>query len=161
MVDEVVAQWHTQRPDLDPSPVAVFGRLRRASSLALHELERFLREYGLSSGSFDVLANLRRSGPAAMRTPSDLAASTLLTTAAITGRLDALAAQGLIERVPSETDRRVIYARLTPAGRELIDVVFARHLEREQRILADLTEAQRAELAAGLSALERALGREL
>jgi DNA-binding MarR family transcriptional regulator len=159
-VDDVLAQWHAVRPDLDVSPVGVFGRLRRASSLALRELESFLRPHNLSSGTFDVLANLRRGGPPFQKTPSELAASTLLTTGAITGRLDVLTQEGLIERVPHPRDRRVMYARLTAAGAELIDHVFSTHLEREHRILTRLTAKERDQLANGLAALERALAAE-
>lgn len=161
VVDHILAQWAHERPDVDASPVGVFGRLRRTSSLALRELDLFLRQYDLGPGNFDVLANLRRGGEPYRKTPSELAASTLLTTGAITGRLDVLERQGLIKRVPKPGDRRVIFAELTATGHDLIDEVFGAHLQREHRILASLTSKQREQLALGLSALERALSADL
>lgn len=161
VVDSVLSEWARERPDLDASPVGVFGRLRRTSNLALRELESFLRGYDLASGGFGLLCTLRRGGTPFRKTPSELATSNLLTTGAITGRLDALESRGLITRVPDPRDRRVMYAQLTTQGLELIDEVFAAHLEREHRILGHLSNTQRQQLAAGLAALEEAIVAEM
>lgn len=156
-IEQILKEWGAQRPDLDPSPLAIFGRLRQVSELARQGLEQFLSEYHLTPRSFDVLANLRRGGPPYRKTPSELAESSLLSSGAMTGRLDNLERQGLIRRTPDPEDRRVTYAELTPVGLELIDQVFALHLAREESIIAGLTASQRTQIADGLALLELAV----
>ena len=156
-VDRILDQWRRERPDLDPSPIGVFGRLARIAISRQAILNRFMGDYELSPASFDVLANLRRSGVPHRKTPSELAASSLLTSGGITFRLDRLEQSGLIRRVPSPDDRRVMYAELTDKGLTLIDQVVTAHLDLERELLEDLTVAERDTLAGLLARLEHAL----
>lgn len=156
-VDRILAQWRKERPDLDPSPMGVFGRLARISIARQSLLTKFMAEYDLSPAGFDVLANLRRSGPPHRKTPSELATSSLLSSGGITFRLDRLEAAGLIRRVPSPDDRRVMYAELTPEGLALIDELIESHLERDHELLADFSDEERRTLARLLSKLEASL----
>jgi DNA-binding MarR family transcriptional regulator len=68
-----------------------------------------------------------------------LAAGADLTPASATQMLDALADQGLVERVRSESDRRVVLNRLTPAGRERFAAKEAELTARWREALADLS----------------------
>lgn len=156
-VERVLADWHQERPDLDPSPIGIFGRIRRISGMARRELERYLAPFGLTPSSFDVLANLRRSGHPYRKTPSQLAESSLLTTGAMTGRLDGLVALGLIVRVPSPSDRRIMYAELTDEGLKLINDVLGVHLDNEDALLAELSHIEREQVSSALATLERAM----
>lgn len=156
-VDHILEDWRRERPDLDPSPMGVFGRVTRVYSLAHRCLEALLADYKLSPASFDVLANLRRAGAPYRRTPSELASSSMLTSGTMTGRLDKLEQQGLIERLPAPSDRRVMYAQLTSLGVELIDEVVRAHLDQEEQMLAVLSPSQRRTLAKTLAQLERCI----
>ncbi|MGH3392705.1 MAG: MarR family winged helix-turn-helix transcriptional regulator [Actinomadura sp.] len=156
-VEKVLEEWRRERPDLDPSPIGVFGRVRRVAEMSRHELEAYLAPHGLTPKSFDVLANLRRGGHPYRKTPSELAESSLLSSGAMTGRLDSLEAQGWIRRTPHPTDRRVMYAELTPEGVALIDEVMALHLANEDSLLDDLSKEQREQIAAALATMEAAL----
>ncbi|WP_409179286.1 MarR family winged helix-turn-helix transcriptional regulator [Amycolatopsis sp. VS8301801F10] len=156
-VDQVVADWARQRPDLDASPIAIFGRVRRIADLAAGGLRGYLAPYGLTPGEFDLLCNLRRAGRPYRKTPSELAASALVTSGALTGRLDALERDGLIRRRDHRADRRVSYAELTAAGRKLVDQVLEGHLAREEALLAGLDEAGRKDIERALALLERAI----
>lgn len=153
-VDRILAQWRLERPDLDPSPIGVFGRLARIAISRQAVLSRFLSTYELSPAGFDVLANLRRSGAPHRKTPSGLATSSLLSSGGITFRLDRLENAGLIRRVPSPNDRRVMYAELTAAGLARIDEVVKAHLEHESELLADFSSSEREILARLLARLE-------
>ena len=62
-VDEIVEQWRRERPDLDPSPIGIVGRVSRLARELEQRLEPVYREHGLDGGWYDVLATLRRSGP--------------------------------------------------------------------------------------------------
>lgn len=157
-VDRVLEQWAEQRPDLDVSPMAVIGRLSRLSLLIGAELRRTFGEHGLDPASFDVLATLRRSGPAHRLTPAELMRTAMVTSGAITQRLDRLQARGLVTRTPSESDGRVLHIALTDDGRALIDRALPAHVETEQRLLAALPTTQRDALADALRNLLESLG---
>jgi DNA-binding MarR family transcriptional regulator len=105
---------------------------------------------------YDVLATLRRASPDGQLTAGDLVRETMVTTGAMTKRIDGLAARGLVERVAT-TDRRVVLVRLTAAGRELVDEVIEHHVAFEEALLSPLSPRQRRDVAARLRSLLLAL----
>ena len=142
-VDRLVGQWRRERPDLDPSPMHVVGRITRLH-LALEErLCQVFNRYDLGRGEFDVLATLRRSGPPFELTAGDLSGSTMVTSGAVTKRVDRLERAGLVSRRASADDARGRLVRLTDRGRRLIDEVVEEHLRNETRLLAGLTPDER------------------
>ncbi|MFI2371371.1 MarR family transcriptional regulator [Streptomyces sp. NPDC018833] len=157
-VDLVLRQWGARRPDLDVSPMAVIGRLSRLSRLIGSELSQTFAAHGLDRASFDVLATLRRSGPEHRLTPAALMRSAMVTSGAVTQRLDRLQARGLVTRTPSESDGRVVHVSLTREGLELVDRVLPDHLATEDRVLGALDEAGRRTLAGLLRDLLESLG---
>jgi len=146
-VDTIEGQWRQERPDLDPSPMTVIGRITRLASLLDRELDTAFAEYGLAGCDFDVLATLRRSGAPYRLTPTELSRSTMVTTGGMTKRLDRLEANGLIRRDPDPSDRRGKLIALTDEGRELIDRAVEGHLANEERLLACVTPPDRTRLA--------------
>jgi DNA-binding MarR family transcriptional regulator len=157
-VDLVLEQWSEQRPDLDASPMAVLGRLKRLAQLVDGELRRNFAAHELDSASFDVLATLRRSNAEHSLTPAGLMRSSMVTSGAITQRLDRLEARGLVTRKPSETDGRGVQVTLTEAGLTLIDQVLPTHVATEHRLLEALTADEREALAGTLRTLLESLG---
>ncbi|MBD0746926.1 MarR family winged helix-turn-helix transcriptional regulator [Streptomyces sp. CBMA152] len=157
-VDLVLEQWGARRPDLDVSPMAVIGRLKRLTRLVEAELRRTFAEHDLDPASFDVLATLRRSAPPHLLTPAELMRSSMVTSGAVTQRLDRLEARGLVARTPSPTDGRVVQVALTDAGHALIDRALPDHLATEERLLAALDPARRDTLAEALRDLLESLG---
>src|ERR1051325_1712175 len=99
-LDDILAQWRSERPELAAAPLAVMGRLFRATALADAALTPPLAELGLQSGWLDILAALRRSGRPYLLNAADLVRATLLTSGGITKRLDRMAEAGLVERRP-------------------------------------------------------------
>jgi DNA-binding MarR family transcriptional regulator len=156
-VDAIIEQWRRERPELDPSPIGVIGRISRLARELEQRLERVYREYGLEPGWHDVLATLRRTGPPYRLRPSEFSGALMLTSSGTTKRLDRLEQAGLIRRDPDPQDRRGTQITLTDAGRELIDGVTEAHLENERRLLAALTDAEQRQLADLLRALQLGL----
>jgi DNA-binding MarR family transcriptional regulator len=152
-VDRITEQWRAARPDLDSSPMGVFGRITRIAALAERQLESVFTRFGLAGGDFDVLATLRRAEPPYRLTPGELSRSTMVTTGGMTKRLDRLEAAGLIRREPDPRDRRGKLIALSDEGRALMDEAIAAHVANEHRLLADLPPAQRERLAALLREL--------
>ncbi|MEU8223264.1 MarR family transcriptional regulator [Kribbella sp. NPDC048915] len=145
-VARIQAEWRAERPDLDTSPQGVIGRLHRIANQLTNELTLLYARYGLSEGEFDVLAALRRAGAPYERAPGELALHTMVTTGAISKRLDRLEAAGLVERRRSDADGRGRVVRLTPAGRRLIDEAFTAHMANERRLLEALSPDETAQL---------------
>lgn len=151
---KAVAQWKKERPDLDVSPMAVIGRLNEVSSLISRErLAPLFARFGLQTGEFDVLATLRRSGSPFALTPTALYEATMVTSGAMTNRLDRLEKAGLIRRTPHPQDRRGLLVQLTDQGRELIDQAVEAHVENEHAILSVLSPEERQRLAGLLEKL--------
>lgn len=157
-VDRVLEQWGAQRPDLDVSPMAVIGRLSRLSRLIGAELRDTFGKHGLDPASFDLLATLRRSGPAHRLTPAELMRTAMVTSGAITQRVDRLEARGLVTRTPSDSDGRVVHISLSEDGRALIDRALPDHVDTEKRLLAARTRTQREALGDSLRHLLESLG---
>jgi DNA-binding MarR family transcriptional regulator len=142
-VDGILAQWRRERPDLDASPIGVFGRLSRAERLTDAVLAEGIAEHGLQPGWFDLLAALRRQGSPYELNPTQLTRATLLSSGGTTKRLDRLAEGGLIERRADPDERRGIVVRLTRRGKGVIDRALATHLENERRLLRVFTREER------------------
>ncbi|WP_307219858.1 MarR family winged helix-turn-helix transcriptional regulator [Microbacterium sp. SORGH_AS_0888] len=137
-VDRIQQEWRTARPDLDPTPQGVIGRLHRLALALTAELAVVYAQHGLSEPEFDLLASLRRSADVAGLAAGELAAHTMVTTGGLTKRVDRLVARGLVERTTTGDDGRRRMIRLTPEGRRLIDEAFTAHLANERRLLDDL-----------------------
>ncbi|QVQ52566.1 MarR family transcriptional regulator [Spiractinospora alimapuensis] len=157
-VDRVLTQWHTQRPDLDPTPMGVIGRISRAAQLLDTQLRDGFATHGLNRGEFDILATLRRADPPHRLTAGALVASTMVTSGAITNRIDRLVAKNLVHRDTDPDNRRSVLIGLTDEGHQLIDTALVAHLDREQRLLSALTPTQRHQLADLLRTLLLDLG---
>uniref|UniRef100_A0AAU2K3C0 MarR family transcriptional regulator n=1 Tax=Streptomyces sp. NBC_00049 TaxID=2903617 RepID=A0AAU2K3C0_9ACTN len=151
-VARIQAEWARERPDLDVSPQGVIGRLHRLGLLLTDRLCLVYRRFGLSEGEFDVLAALRRAGEPFERAPGELAAHTMVTTGAMTKRIDRLERDGLVTRRRSAADGRGRVVALTPAGRELIDRAFTEHMRNERALLEGLDPEEAARLEALLTA---------
>ncbi|MEO7588367.1 MAG: MarR family transcriptional regulator, partial [Arachnia sp.] len=72
-VSVIQDQWRRERPDVDVDPQAIIARLHRLAAALTRELVAVYDRHGLTEGDFDVLATLRRHGPAHALQPAELA----------------------------------------------------------------------------------------
>ncbi|UXT50357.1 MarR family transcriptional regulator [Agrobacterium tumefaciens] len=142
-VDQILAQWRKERPDLDVGPMGLLGRLSRLSTHLGREVEAVLLKHGLSSSAFDVLATLRRSGPPYRLSPGDLLAMTMVSSGTMTNRIDQLEKAGLVERVHNPQDRRSVLISLTKSGLTIVEEAAGAHVENQHRLVAHLSEEER------------------
>ncbi|MEP9363346.1 MarR family transcriptional regulator [Nocardioides sp. CN2-186] len=156
-VSRIMAKWAEARPDLDVSPLGIIGRLHRLGARLTEELVAVYAEFGLGEGEFDILATLRREGAPYELTPSDLAAWTMVSSGAVTKRVDRCVEQGWVTRRVSEGDGRGRVVALTDAGLDVIDRAFTAHMANEHRLVSSLNEMERARLAHLLETWGRAL----
>lgn len=126
----------------------VLGRLAEAAQrVATDHLRPFFAAHGLGPGEFDVLATLRRAAPPHALSPTELHHATMVTSGAMTGRIDRLEGAKLIERRPDPADRRALSVILTAEGFAVIDKIMAGHVANGQLVLAGLTGPEQERLA--------------
>jgi len=142
-MDRILAQWKRERPDLDVAALGLMGRLLRAAQLADVELGRGFAQHDLQPGWFDLLAALRRAGTPFELNPTQLMATTMLSSGGMTKRLDRLEDAGLVQRRPDPSDRRGTLVGLTKQGRELVDAALVTHVGKEERLLQPLSASER------------------
>lgn len=151
-LDSILTQWRRARPDIDPGPMAVCGAVWRAGERLRQGVGANLAGADLDFAGFDVLMTLRRQGErGGSLTPSELARDMMLSTSAMTNRLDRLERRGLIARQADPADRRSLRIVLTAAGFALIERLVVSHVAAEERLLAGLDLAEREQLKALLA----------
>ncbi|WP_433254255.1 MarR family winged helix-turn-helix transcriptional regulator [Streptosporangium sp. CA-135522] len=156
-VDRIVSQWRRERPDLEPSPMGVFGRIYRIARLMGDRMEEVYGAYGLGRGEFDVLATLRRAGEPYTLSPKAMTATLMLTSGGMTGRLDRLERAGLVARTPDPDDRRALRVSLTARGLQTINEAVTAGLGPQHEALAGLSPQERERLGDLLRTLMGAL----
>src|SRR5205823_3044655 len=77
----ILGGWRAERPGLDVSPVAIFGRIERIERHQAAAVREIWRRHRIDPGEYSVLAALRRSGPDYRLTPTELYRSVLVTSA--------------------------------------------------------------------------------
>lgn len=146
-VDHLIEQWRHERPDVDVSPMAVIARIQRLGRILERRIEDRFSEYGLNRAQFGVLAALRRAGAPYCLSPTALYNSQLISSGAMTNRMERLTSAGYVRRVRDENDGRSMLVALTPKGKRLIDKVLTVHYENERELLAPLSPRERETLA--------------
>jgi DNA-binding MarR family transcriptional regulator len=151
LVDAIFSQWQAERPDIDASPVHVYGLIGRIQMQCTAFIDEVLAPLGLTRGTFDVLTALRRAGAPYCLSPKQIAQSLLLSGAGLTSRLNKLESRNLLARLPEPNDRRTLRVQLTAAGEivinEAIPLVFEAQRSRllplgqdgQQRLVRELT----------------------
>ncbi|MEG3639386.1 MarR family winged helix-turn-helix transcriptional regulator [Magnetococcus sp. PR-3] len=156
-VDTVLAQWRHVSPERDASPMAIFTRVFRLYKHLNKRVSHLFRSHGLHDGEFDLLATLYRSNQPQGMTPNQLRHASVLSSGAMTNRLDRLEKAGFIQRLPNPNDRRSLLIQLTETGTEKVLMLLDDYLEALHQLQAPLRQAQKRELADGLRTLLTAL----
>jgi DNA-binding MarR family transcriptional regulator len=129
-------------PDLDPDAAAALLAFMRAACEIFHNSDAHFARYGTSCGRFTVLALLNRL-PDRKLTPSRIAEACGVTRATITGLLDGLEQDGLVERTRGAGDRRTMQVQLTADGRRFLDGMLPDHFRRMAGLMRGIGTADR------------------
>ena len=145
-IDDLQDDWSDQRPDLDTEAMGVVLRIQALAKLFGEQTAQSLDSHELQWWQYDVLATLRRRGTPFQMPATELAEATMLTSGAMTNRIDRLEEAGLIHRMPDEADRRRVLVQLTPAGLKLIEDAAKSRFQSADDAIACLDDEQRNQL---------------
>lgn len=138
-IDLIKEQWEKELPDLATDAMATIGRLHRVEKYAEKRLAKHFETFQINNGEFDVLATLRRSGAPYTLTPTELYQSLMITSGAMTNRIDTLEKKGYVKRMRSDQDRRIVTVTLTSNGLKLISKMIYSHVQTEEQLLSSLS----------------------
>jgi DNA-binding MarR family transcriptional regulator len=96
--------------------IFLIRKLMHGAELYTKELNK---KYSITSAQLNCLLAIYENGPLP---PSQIARRMLVNSSTVTGVIDRLELKGLVERQRNSADRRVIYIRLTPDGKEMAKV---------------------------------------
>jgi len=157
-IDKLVNQWLAERPELDCSGLDVVARVQDVAKMLRRIEDETLESLNLKMSEYDVLTALRRQGRPYQLTASQLARESLLSSGAMTHRIDRLEERGLVEREADPDDRRGVIVRLTETGRELVDKALEARLHLADAQIASLTPEERQAISVGLRKVMAATG---
>ena len=163
LIELIQLQWHRERPDLDLSNFLLSVYLMRLGRVVEQAFDGMCRDrYGISGSDMRVLFALRRGGRPYAQRPTDLFRALLVTSGAITKKVDRLAELGLVERMPDPDNNGGFLVRLTRKGQQVADDGVNR-VARESVLAPAMAQFSKAEQVAGslfalrtLAALEAA-----
>ncbi len=154
--DRTLEEFAERYPNMSPSALKSCAVLLRTGSVLLTAFETILGNHGLSQGRFLTLIVMNRTPDEAIN-PSSLAEKVGVTRATMTGLLDGLERDRLIERLAHPNDRRKIGVRLTDKGRHMLDDMLPDYYRHIAKLMANLTEKERLELMSLLAKVNRGL----
>jgi MarR family 2-MHQ and catechol resistance regulon transcriptional repressor len=143
--------------DADVDALLVHNLLRTEAALSPH-VDRGLRDLNLTGAQFNALLVLRDARPDGLPL-SEVGRRLVVTKANVTGLIDRLERQGLVQRDPgaSPEDRRITHARLTEKGMALLEEALPRRRQVLAQTFAGLTPEEKTQLIGLLTRLRRAL----
>ena len=153
IVDQLLQQWREEHPAADVSALGVVVRIQMLGKLLQQQATAALAKHELKHWEYDVLSVLRRQGEPFEMAATDIARAALLTTGAMTTRIDGLEARDLVSRRRSKTDGRSVQVRLTAKGKRVIDAAIDTRLEDANAVLEQINAKEKDELTAGLRRL--------
>ncbi|XWN33684.1 MAG: MarR family transcriptional regulator [Devosia sp.] len=130
----------------EANPLRLWLRMYATSTIVEAELSRRLRsEFSITLPRFDLLAQLHKAGePLSL---GEISRRLMVTNGNVTGLVERLVEDGLVERRSSDSDKRSTMAALTQEGRHFFDKVAQKHSEWVAELFGDLSPSDRAHLS--------------
>jgi DNA-binding MarR family transcriptional regulator len=147
VIDELQNDWSLERPDLNIEPMGVVLRIQALAKIFGDQTSAKLQEFDLQWWQYDVLSTLRRQGKPFIMAATELASSNMLTSGAMTNRIDRLEEDQLVQRVKDAKDGRRVLVKLTNKGLKLIEDATRARFETATDALDGLSVHQRNSLS--------------
>ena len=119
----ITVQWHRERGDLDLENFLLAIYFMRLGTLVDRAYDRHCQKrYGINGGDMRLMLALRRSGPPYVKRPTDLFRALLVTSGAITKKVDRLVEAGYVERLPDPSHNGGFLVHLTKKGLQVVEL---------------------------------------
>ena len=146
-IDELQIDWSKQRPDLNAADMGIVLRIQALAKIFGGQIAEKLGELELQWWQYDVLSTLRRQGKPYIMAATDLAEATMLTSGAMTNRIDRLEADKLVRRLKDNDDGRRVLVELTYWGLELVEAAAKARFQVAIEAVDSLTDDQKKSLS--------------
>lgn len=150
-IDGLIDDWKHIAPNRSYADMELATRLLRSATLLVKHIMPVIQDAGLNQGEFDVLATLCRNG--GTLSPTELYQRLLITSGAMTNRLDCLENKGLVQRRANPADKRSMEVKLTPEGRMLFEPLLELYLAKLATTFSPLEQADKTAINHGLRQL--------
>ncbi|WP_241754825.1 MarR family winged helix-turn-helix transcriptional regulator [Cupriavidus basilensis] len=148
-IDLISLQWQHERTDLDLSNFLLAIYFMRLGTLVERSFDRMCqRTWGIKGSDMRVLLALRRGGPPYAKRPTDLYRALIVTSGAITKKIDRLAGHGMVERRIDPGHAGGFIVHLTKKGLETVEQAVEK-LANESSIAPAMARFSEEERAAG------------
>ena len=142
-IDRLQSDWRVQRPDLDSAPIGVVLRIQALAKILGDQTASRLQQFDLQWWQYDVLSTLRRQGKPFIMAATELAEANMLTSGAMTNRIDRLEEDDLVRRIKDHNDGRRVLVQLTKDGLSLVEEATKARFETATDALESLSNQQR------------------
>ena len=163
-VDYCVADISSRFPQIDPEVEGIVDRLGTIQKHASRSFEDTLAEHGLNHGEYRLLLRLETRSEKKRLSAGELSKMLMLSSGAMTNRLDRMASAGLVRRLPDANDRRGVLIELTDKGEQTLHAAVTASAAEDRELVSPLTARERTQLnqllRKVLSALEARAGSE-
>jgi DNA-binding MarR family transcriptional regulator len=147
VIDYLQKAWAHERPELNPRPMGVVLRIQALAKIMRDMAAKRLDQYGLQWWQYDVLATLRRQGAPFTMSATDLAEESMVSSGAMTNRIDGLEESGLVKREDCADDRRRVMVTLTKKGMKVVELATEARFEMADDALHRLSTTQQRQLS--------------
>ncbi|MBV9099077.1 MAG: MarR family transcriptional regulator, partial [Frankiaceae bacterium] len=147
-VDFCIGDITSRYAEIHPEVEGAISRLSAINKHVNREFEETLAGHGLNQGEYRLLLRLATRAADNRMSAGELSRALMLSSGAMTNRLDRLETAGLVRRVPDPRDRRGVMIELTDEGRSQVDAAVIEQAAKEIDVLSALSEREMASLNA-------------
>jgi DNA-binding MarR family transcriptional regulator len=145
-IDKHVEAAVREFPEIEPHVEGIVSRIEKLSRYLEKSGSDSLARHDLNGGEYRVLVKLRLAGAPYRLSPTDLSHDLMVSSGAMTNRLDRLEERDLVVRRPDPRDRRSITVELTDHGAELLAASVREQAELESRLIGGITTDEQVQL---------------
>jgi DNA-binding MarR family transcriptional regulator len=145
-MDFCVADITSRFPQIDPEVEGIVDRVDAIQKHSTRIFEDTLAEHGLNRGEYKLLLRLKTRTEDRQLSAGDLSKMLMLSSGAMTNRLDRMESAGLVRRVPDPRDRRGVLVQLTDKGEQLLDRAVTASATEDAKLFEALNKRERTQL---------------
>jgi DNA-binding MarR family transcriptional regulator len=145
-VDFCTTDILSRYPSIDPDVEGIVDRLSTIQKHATKIFENALADCGLNHGEYRLLLRLATRTDDRKMSAGRLSQMLLLSSGAMTNRLDRMESAGLVRRVPDPNDRRGVLVEMTDKGEKVLDSAVLTSAKEDAAMVQALSAKEKSQL---------------